>query len=436
MNKAYNFLLNSGLFKENDYVIVAVSGGPDSMCLLHILQTIRDKIKINLVCAHVNHNKRSESEFEKEFVESYCKSNNIYFEYMKIEEYNEGNFHNAAREIRYDFFKSIMNKYKSDVLLTAHHGDDLIETILMRIVRGSTLKGYAGFSSITIMDDYTIIRPLIFHTKDEIIKYNELNNLSYVTDSSNNEDDYTRNRYRHVVLPFLKSEDENVHEKFLNFSEILIDYDKHFDIDMNKYYVNNVLNIPLFLIADELSQKRIISYILKDVYNEDLSLITNIHIDLIINLINNSKPNIELNLPNNKIVVKEYDKLSFKDADIDYNYNIMLEDVTLLPNGKQLHNVLSSDDNSNNICRLSSSDIVLPLYVRNRINGDKIEVMNMDGSKKIKDIFIEKKIPMSERKLWPIVVDSNNTVLWIPGLKKSKYNKSKDENCDIIIRYC
>ena len=435
MDKAYNFLLNDCDFKNNDYVVVAVSGGPDSMVLLHLLERVRDVTPINIVCAHVNHNKRIESESEKEFVESYCKSHNIYFEYMKIEDYGEGNFHNTAREIRYDFFKRVMIKYSSRVLLTAHHGDDLIETILMRIVRGSTLKGYAGFSCVSDMGGYRIIRPLIYHTKDEIIKYNELNNLSYVTDNSNNLDDYTRNRYRHTVLPFLKREDENVHEKFLKFSELLLEYDKHFDIDISEYYSNRVLNVPLILNVDDLSKKRIISYILKDVYNDDLSLITNTHIELIIDMIKNSKPNIELSLPNNIIADKEYDKLSFREMIINYDYNILVERVTLLPNGRYLNIIDMIDDNSNYVCRLSSDEVKLPLYVRNRKDGDKIEVMNLSGSKKVKDIFIDEKIPMSERNLWPIVVDSLDNIVWIPGIKKSKYNKSKDEKCDIIIKY-
>ena len=93
------------------------------------------------------------------------------------------------------------------------------------------------------------------------------------------------------------------------------------------------------------------------------------------------------------------------------------------------------DDNSNYVCRLSSDEVKFPLYVRSRKDGDKIEVMNLSGSKKVKDIFIDEKIPMSERNLWPIVVDSNDNIVWIPGIKKSKYNKSKDEKCDIIIKY-
>lgn len=435
MDKAYNFLLNECNFNSNEFVVAAISGGPDSMTLLHLLQKIRLVKGINIVCAHVNHNKRIESDDEKVFVENYCNNNNIYFEYMKITDYGEGNFQSNARDIRYNFFREVMGKYNSHILLTAHHGDDLIETILMRIVRGSTLKGYSGFSKITDLNTYKIIRPLIFHTKDEIYEYLKNNNLSYVVDNSNNEDDYTRNRYRHTILPFLKSEDVNVHEKFLQFSEILLEYDNYYETNINKYYNNGVLDISEFNNEDILTKKKIISYILKDIYNDNLSLITNTHIDLIINLINNNKSNVMINLPNNIVAIKEYDKLSFKEASIEYDYNILLERVTLLPNGRYLKIVDNEEDNSNYVCRLSSNELSMPLYVRNRCDGDKMEIMNLSGSKKVKDIFIDEKVPISDRNLWPIVVDSSNAIVWIPGLKKSKYNKTKDEKCDIIIKY-
>lgn len=435
MDKAYNFLLNECNFSSNEFIIAAISGGPDSMALLHLLERIRSVIGINIVCAHVNHNKRIESDDEKVFVEEYCKNKSISFEYMKIIEYGEGNFQSNAREIRYNFFREVMGKYNSHILLTAHHGDDLIETILMRIVRGSNLKGYSGFSKISDYGTYKIIRPLIFHTKDEIYEYLKSNNLSYVIDSSNNLDDYTRNRYRHTILPFLKSEDARVHEKFLKFSETLMEYDNYYETNINKYYNNKCLDLSEFNKEDVLTRKKILSFILKDIYEDNISLITNTHIDLIMNLINNSKSNVMLNLPCNIVVMKEYDKLSFKETTIDYDYNILLEKVTLIPNGKYLNIIANTSDNSNYVCRLDSSEISMPLYVRNRRDGDKMGIMNMSGSKKVKDIFIDEKVPISDRNLWPIVVDANNTIVWIPGLKKSKYNKTKDEKCDIIIKY-
>ena len=171
MEEVYNFISGEVNLKSDDVVVIGVSGGPDSMALLYILNEFKNKIGFKIVCAHVNHNKRLESEYEKESLEKYCKDNNIIFEYIKIESWGDDNFHNEARTVRYNFFEELVENYGAKYLLTAHQGDDLIETILMRIVRGSTLKGYSGFSKIVDKGTYKIIRPLINVTKDEILEY-------------------------------------------------------------------------------------------------------------------------------------------------------------------------------------------------------------------------------------------------------------------------
>ena len=140
---------------------------------------------------------------------------------MIIKEYGDDNFHNEARFIRYNFFENIVHKYEANYLMTAHHGDDLIETVLMRIVRGSNLSGYAGFRDVIEMDDYTIVRPLISWTKKELEEYDQENKVKFYVDESNTKDTYTRNRYRKYVLPFLKEEEPDVHLKFLKFSKSL-----------------------------------------------------------------------------------------------------------------------------------------------------------------------------------------------------------------------
>ena len=214
MEEVYEFIGKKLKLTEADTVVIGVSGGPDSMALLYIMNQFKEKIGFKIICAHVNHNKRPESEKEQKCLEKYCKENNIIFEYIKINNWGDDNFHNEARMVRYNFFDEIINIYSARYLMTAHHGDDLIETILMRIVRGSTLKGYSGFSRIVDKGDYKIIRPLITVTKDEILKFDEKNGIQYAIDESNNEDHYTRNRYRHTVLPFLKQEEPNIHKKF------------------------------------------------------------------------------------------------------------------------------------------------------------------------------------------------------------------------------
>ena len=170
MKETLNYL--NELLKKDDVIVVATSGGPDSMCLLNVLNSLQEKLNLKLICAHVNHNLRKESEYEKEFVENFCLKNNIIFEYTKFENYKNNKFSEAeARKKRYDFFEKTINKYNGKYLITAHHGDDLIETILMRIVRGSNLKGYTGFTKINKKDNYYIVRPLINLDKKMILNY-------------------------------------------------------------------------------------------------------------------------------------------------------------------------------------------------------------------------------------------------------------------------
>ena len=196
-------ILDKYHFIDKDVLVIGLSGGPDSMALLNMLLNYRNKVDITIVAAHVNHNVRRESNKESKFVEEYCNKNNVIFESMKIDKYGDDNFENEARNIRYQFFEELINKYNAKYLLTAHHGDDLIETILMRIVRGSSLSGYAGFKEIAKRDNYTIIRPLINYNKDEILKYDKDNKIPYCVDKTNFMNIHTRNRYRKNILPLL-----------------------------------------------------------------------------------------------------------------------------------------------------------------------------------------------------------------------------------------
>jgi len=439
MVDAYKYIKSLNI-KKNDYVVIATSGGPDSMALLHLLLTYKEQKEINVVCAHVNHNVRIESKEEQKFLKDYCKKHNILFESMIIEHYRDDNFHNEARTIRYNFFQTICNKYNAKYLFTAHHGDDLMETILMRMVRGSTLKGYSGFKRQVTVEKYTLVRPLITLTKEDIINYNEKNNIPYVIDKSNMKDTYTRNRYRKYVLPFLKNEDENVHHKFYKFSQLLLEYDsfveKTIKHDINVVYTQNSINIDKLKEKDEIIKNKIINYILENLYQDDLILINDKHVNLIFDLINSTKANTYVYLPNNIKAIKAYNQITFThDKDENEVYEMELNDYVCLPNGHTLEIVKNSNLTNNNVCHLSSKEITLPIYVRNRKVGDKMQIKGMTGNKKIKDIFIDEKIDMSKRKLWPIVVDAKGTIVFLPGLKKSKFDKQKDENYDIIIKY-
>ena len=439
MESVYNFLKKTVCLKANDRVVVGVSAGPDSMALLYILKELQKDIGYKIIVAHVNHNVRKESVEEASFLEQYCMDNDLIFENMTIEKYGDDNFHNEARNIRYNFYRKLIDKYQGTYLMTGHHGDDLIETILMRIVRGSTLKGYSGFNGYVDMGDYKIVRPLLHATKEQIEKFNKENNIPYRIDKSNFKSKYTRNRYRKQVLPFLKEEDSNVHEKFIKFSQTLVEYDNFTDkmmhMCLSDVYEDGVLNISKFLTLDLLLQKRIIDYLLANIYRDDLIQIDDRHQDLVLRAINSKKASLKYNLPNDYLIVKEYDKLYFKKIidQID-SYDIELNDEVFLPNGMQIEKIDDTNSDGNDIMRLSSKDVVLPLRVRTRRNGDKMSIKNLDHVKKVSDIFINSKVPVDKRDLWPIVVDSTDKIVWIPKVKKSKYNRLKSEKCDIIFK--
>lgn len=423
--------------KENEMLITATSGGPDSMALLSLLIKLSKTKKITIICAHVNHNLRKESQEEAIMVEKYANENNLIFEKMEINHY-EGNTENYARTQRYNFFEKLIKKYNATYLLTAHHGDDLTETILMRMVRGSSLKGYSGFQEITDKGNYKIYRPLITKTKDELLNYVKTNNIPYAVDKTNFSEEYTRNRYRLNILPILKKENKSVHLKFLKFSETLKLYDDHINKEanekLNKVYQNNNLNLKLFENEDELIKRKILYQILNNLYYKNISLITDNHVELILNIIESSRPNLKINLPSKVLVIKNYQNLYFTQNTEIKPYSFTFKDKVILPNDKILIKE-ETEDTSNYTIRLNSKELSLPLIVRTRQNGDKMEIKNLNGHKKIKDIFIDEKISETARNSWPILTDQNNQIIWLPGLKKSKFDKQKHENYDIIIRY-
>ena len=419
-------------------IVVGVSTGADSMALFHYLI---NNYKDTVICAHINHNVRKQSNKEEIFLNNYCKDNKIIFESTKIETYNENNFENEARKKRYNFYEEILKKYNTKYLFLAHHADDLIETILMKIVRGSNILGYAGIKKISKQKDYYIIRPLLDYQKKDILEYVKKNNIKYYNDVTNNNTKYTRNRFRHKIIPLLKKEEKEIHKKFIKYSNTLLEYNDYINYEvennLKKIYKEEKININTFNKIHPFLQKNIIYTILNNIYNNKENIIKEKHIINILNLINSEKPNLSLKLPNDLYIIKEYNEIFFKQCkkNKNNNYKLELKKEIIIDNHK-ITMVNKSDKDGNDICRLNSKNIKLPLYLRNKKDGDYIEVLGLNGKKKIKDIFIEKKIPQSIRENYPLLVDSNDNILWIPNLKKSKFNNKKNEKYDIILKYC
>lgn len=429
-------------FHKDDVIIIGCSSGPDSMALVDLVYKLKDKYNLKLIIAHVNYNVREESIEEENYIRDYCKKNNLIFEFLNIEEYGDDNFENEARRLRYKFFGRLAKKYDAKYVMTAHHADDLMETILMKLVRGSNLNGYAGFKSVVQRRGYKVVRPLISYTKDELIEYNKENNVKYYVDKTNSDPFYTRNRYRKYVLPFLKKENSEVHKKFLKFSNTLLEVNDYVSKEtsdaLNRCMKDGKISIDKFNKEDKFIQKEMLYKLLSESFQDDLILVSDKHIDLILDLFNSKKANNKVLLPNNISFIKKYDYIEIIDnseeEDID-SYYYEFNDNLLLPNGKKIERIDSCEDNSNNIIRLNSKEIKLPIIVRTRNNGDKIKIKNLNGSKKVKDVFIDNKIDINLRNKWPIVCDYDGNILWIPGISKSSFDKRLNDSYDIILKY-
>ena len=432
MDSVLNVLNNLDITNQ-DYVVLACSYGPDSMCLLDLLI----KRNLNIVVAHVNHKLREESDKEYTELKDYCKKNKVIFEGAIIDSYPKGNIESYARKFRYDFFKEIVKKYNAKYLFTAHHGDDLVETVLMRLSRGSSFRGYGGFNINTKLDGYILCRPLIYLTKDEIMEYVKENNIPYAIDSSNLSDDYTRNRYRHDILPILKDINPSINKKVLKFSQMIFEYNDYLEEEIDslysKLYINNRLDLNEYNLLPIFIKKCLLRKILSVIYGDDINLINDNHLDLLLDLTNNDKANSMVNLPNKVIVSKYYNIIEFGYHNNIDTYDIILDDYLIKDNWSIKRIDTTDIIKSNYLIRLDSNEIKLPLHIRTRLTGDKMTLKN--GTKKVGEILSEAKLSKKERDMYPIVCDSDNNILWIPGIKKSKFDKQKQEGYDIILKY-
>ena len=229
----------------------------------------------------------------------------------------------------------------------------------------------------------------------------------------------------------------------MKYSHNLAEASKYIEKERDKAYRKIVdpktgyIKISAFLEFDPYIQKEILYYIMEDFYQDDLILVGDKHIDLLNQVLHSRKANMQVNLPNEILAIKSYDYFYLRrETDELTAYEIEFSKYAELPNKHKISLIDDVSDNSNFICRLSSDEVSLPLIIRTRKLGDKMEVKGLNGKKKVKDIFIDKKIDIRDRDLWPIVVDSLGRIVWIPGIKKSKFDKSKKENYDIIMKYC
>ncbi|MBN3039967.1 MAG: tRNA lysidine(34) synthetase TilS [Candidatus Omnitrophica bacterium] len=217
------------LLKKKDKLLLGISGGPDSIFLLHQLKNIQKQYSLKLVCVHFNHGLRKEADSEEDFVRQLCRELSIKFisEKKPVKEFFKGDsLEQTARNLRLDFFLKCSRQEKIKKIALAHHKDDLVETVLMRLIRGSGLKGLRGFLPRSRYKSLTIVRPLIEISKKNILSWLKQEKKSYCLDKSNFEDKFFRNKIRLKLLPALEDFNPNIVDSLFQLARTISeDYD-------------------------------------------------------------------------------------------------------------------------------------------------------------------------------------------------------------------
>ena len=426
LNKIKNFIFENNLMKDSNKVVLAFSYGIDSRVLLDILL----KLGYDVTLAHVNHKVRKESDIEEIETKKLAQKLNIKCFTMTLDK-QDGNFHDSARTKRYEFFKSVASFVETNQIITAHHLSDNLETILINLTKGSNLYGYSGISYEVTSDNYKIYRPLMCVTKDEILNYQRQNNIEFFEDESNSHLDYMRNRIRHKVIPSLKEENPNIENTIISYSNILKDAFNFIRSLTIKYLNKNSgkIKISEFRDLDKALRYDIVSYML-----EELNLNkTYFLIELIDNFLLSDKAQGSINLNSGYEFKKRYDDAYIEKATVCEPVYIEfdIDDVIYIHNLKLFFTKKTPSCDTKHI-KLCYNDLVFPLTIRNRKNGDNIKMPY--GHKKIKDLLMDLHMPIEERDK-VLLLENKKEILWVLDIAKSQALVDMKNKADLYLVY-
>ena len=454
-----SYIKDNNLINPKDRILIALSGGPDSVCLLNILYNLKGELDIEIGAAHLNHMLRDEEAFQdEEYVKNLCKSFNIpcFVKRVDINKYSKENKMSsemAGRDARYNFFDEVIKEHGYNKIATAHNANDQAETILFRLMRGTGIEGLCG---IKVSRD-KIIRPILCLSRKEVEEYIEVTNLKPRIDKTNFEKIYNRNKIRLDILPYIK---ENFNEDIiqtLNRMSVLLQKDNEFiEKSARSFYEKYcVEQQDYFIIKKKMFDNheavvtRVIRYALtnfsKTHYDFEMK-----HIYDICNLAKNNSGKV-IDLPNKIYAENIYGDIYIKERIINNKIHVKQEIVKQEIkinkdniDGKKIafQNNIIEFSVSNNDSNLNLKLNTLTKYfdfdkinnfisLRNRKNGDKIIPLGMSGSKKLKDIFIDMKIPKEERDCVPLLCFDEN-ISWIVGLRVSEEYKITNKTKNIL----
>lgn len=433
IDKVKETIKKYNMISEGEHILIGLSGGADSVCLLSVLNLLRDELEINLSAIYIDHKIRSdETPFEIDFCKKICDLFNIPIIIKSIDvipyaHNNKISKQEAARELRYSAFYETAYQLKADKIALGHNADDQAETVLIRLIRGS---GPLGLSAIPPVRQ-KIIRPLIEIERSEIESFLDNHNIGFIIDSSNLTDRYLRNKIRHIIMPELKKINPSVVKTILKTADIFRSEEKYFEILVTKSMMKlisrkNEQSIELFLAPLQILEPVIMRRVLRRAIDETRGLkgISFIHVEEIIKLIKDGKSGDRLYLPDNIRVIKKYSVLVITSEIPKRLSNYIIEgpgsiylkepSLTLHIEFIDAHKIENIEDNKKSAF-INADRLTFPLSVRARNSGDYFYPFGFGKKKKLQDYFVDEKIPRDERDLIPLLINGNNEIVWVVG---------------------
>lgn len=433
---------NQNLFTTGETVVVAVSGGADSVALLDILTRFDDE-RLKLIVAHLNHCLRgAESDEDERFVADLASRYRIPFLSIRVDVASfaaaEGlSLEDAGRQARYAFFREVARRHGATSIAVAHHMDDQAETVLIRLLRGS---GGAGLSAMAAAGDNMLKRPLLKVGRAELERYLKERGISWRTDSSNADTAFLRNSIRHELIPLLKKYNPKVTERLAATAEIFASDEDLLEQLTGESFArlarsedeNILLGIASLLGERRGLRLRLYRHALRQLRG-DLMRIALTHLEAIDRLVVSRRPNASLNLPDELRVERSYDELRFtsvaKPIQQRWEMAIPGEGSYPLPNGMTLsvQRVPRPADLaavSGKTAYVSAEAAPFPWLVRPFAAGDRFNPLGLNGSQKVKELFINKKLPPHERGRVPLVF-SEGDVIWVAGVRQAEKGRVK-----------